>query len=387
MANPTPGVIRSQTSGPRLPRVVLDLEKLRHINCGLGRFCKHLADGILTAAPLSIQPIFFMPAETVRYLKEGGVEQIEVSPWRKEMFSQLIRPLLQPFQRDQRYDLWHTTNQMSKYLPLDARVPVVLTIHDLNFLHDTSHKSRSHAVARKKAEVQKKIDRAAAIVTDSTYVAEDVKEHLHVGRCPIYTVPLGLAARPTASGVRPARVPRRPFWLTVGNALAHKNIDVLFDLMACMPDACLVVAGKKATPYGAFMESQIQKKGLADRVILLGEVSDGDRQWLYENCKAFLFPSLTEGFGFPVLEAMQCGKPVFMSRCTSLPEIGGDLGFYWESYDPAHMLAVLENGMKRVGQESGYAAQLQAHADSFSWAKTAQGYLRVYETVLSKVAA
>ncbi|MEI6037043.1 MAG: glycosyltransferase family 1 protein [Planctomycetota bacterium] len=383
MPNQTP----NPTTRPILPRVVLDLEKLRHINCGLGQFCKHLANGILNAASLSIKPVFFMPPETVRYFKDGSVEQIDVSPWRKEMFTQLIRPLIKPFQREQRYDLWHVTNQMSKYLPVDPRVPVVLTIHDLNFLHDTSHKTRRRVAARKQADIQKKIDRAAAIVTDSTYVAEDIKEHMRVGRCPIYTVPLGLAVRPTASRLRPAVVPQRPFWLTVGNALAHKNFHVLFDLIDRMPNECLVVAGKKATPYGAFMESQILKKGLADRVILSGEVSDGDRQWLYENCKGLLFPSLTEGFGLPVLEAMQCGKPVFMSRCTSLPEIGGDLGFYWDSYDPAHMRDVLENGIKRIGRDSGFAAKLQAHADSFSWAKTTQGYLRVYETVLSKAAA
>jgi len=108
----------------------------------------------------------------------------------------------------------------------------------------------------------------------------------------------------------------------VGNMLAHKNFHVLIGLMERLPGRRLVIAGKKATPYGAAIDREIARRGLGDRVKMRGEVSDGDRQWLYEHCEAFLFPSLAEEFGFPVLEAMQCGKPVFLSRAT-LPESTG----------------------------------------------------------------
>ena len=141
------------------PRVVLDLEKLRHANCGLGRFCRHLAEGILALGDQPFDPVFFLPQtipqDTVRHFRAEGVEQIEVSPWRKETFASLYRPFLAPFQRRHRYDLWHVTNQTSKYLPLDSTVPVVLTIHDLNFLHDAQHQDRPAAVARKLADVQR----------------------------------------------------------------------------------------------------------------------------------------------------------------------------------------------------------------------------------------
>jgi len=92
--------------------VVLDLEKLRHANCGLGRFCRHLAEGILALADQPIAPVLFlpqnMPEETVRHFRHEGIEQIEVSPWRKESFAGLYRPFLTPFQRlrsGDRYDL------------------------------------------------------------------------------------------------------------------------------------------------------------------------------------------------------------------------------------------------------------------------------------------
>jgi glycosyltransferase involved in cell wall biosynthesis len=117
---------------------------------------------------------------------------------------------------------------------------------------------------------------------------------------------------------------------------------------------------------------------------MTGQVSDGDRQWLYEQCEAFVFPSLTEGFGFPVLEAMQCGKPVFMSRRTSLPEVGGSLGFYWDSFGAEHMAAVFRAGMAAVAGMPGLA---RAHAAEFSWENAARGYLGVYRSVLDRAAA
>ena len=111
------------------------------------------------------------------------------------------------------------------------------------------------------------------------------------------------------------------------------------------------------------------------------------RQWLYENCEAFLFPSLTEGFGFPVLEAMQCGKAVFAARRTSLPEIAGGHACWWNSFDPEHMIDVVIDGLAAAGRTPGFAAAQRAHADSFTWRRAADDYLRVYDAVLGRRAA
>jgi glycosyltransferase involved in cell wall biosynthesis len=119
-------------------------------------------------------------------------------------------------------------------------------------------------------------------------------------------------------------------------------------------------------------------------VILPGEVSDGDRQWLYEHCEAFLFPSLTEGFGFPVLEAMQCGRPVFLSRRTSLPEIAGDMGYYFDGYEPAELAAVYRDGLARYQADPAFAMRLKDHAAGFSWVATARGYADVYAGLLGR---
>jgi len=292
-----------------------------------------------------------------------------------------LRPLIAPFLPPPRIDLWHATNQMSKYLPVDDRVPMVLTIHDLTFLHETPHGEQPRRIERKLADMQAKVDRAAAIVTDSQYVADDVKAHLAVGTRPVHVVHLGLPPPPAAAATRPTFVPAGPFLLTVGNCLAHKNFHVLLDLVDRLPEVRLVIAGKKQTPYGEFLGREIARRGLEQRVIMPGEVSDADRQWLYEHCDAFLFPSLTEGFGFPALEAMQCGKPTFLSPTTCLPEIAGANAFYFEAFDAASMVATYEAGMAAFRGDPGSTHRIRAHAASFRWQETARGYLRVYESI------
>lgn len=366
-----------------LPRVVIDLEKIRHMNCGLGRFSLHLGREIRKAAQGRVEPVFLVPKAADKYFSGETIHRINVALWRKETLLRLVRPLVQPLLPKPTVSLWHVTHQASRYLPLDARVPVLLTIHDLNFLHGPLHDEYLKDIKRKLADIQQRVNRAVAIVTDSEYVARNVQEHIALGGRPVHVVPLGLCEPCAASAAPPAFAPSGPFLLSIGNASAHKNFHVLFDLLEKLPGQRLVVAGKKATPYGEFLEREVARKGLVDRVILPGEVSDADRQWLYEHCEAFLFPSLTEGFGFPVLEAMQCGKPVFVSRRTSLPEIASSHGFYFDAFDAASMAAAYWAGMAAFRADTGFAAKAQAHAAGFVWAETARGYVRLYEQIVA----
>jgi glycosyltransferase involved in cell wall biosynthesis len=372
----------------RLPRVVIDLEKLRHINCGLGRFSLYLGRELLGLAADRFDPVFFLPRGGERYFAEaGGVHHgtVRVRPWRKEGLQRWLRPLGRYLPGIVRPDLWHVTNQMSRYLPLDDRVPVVLTIHDLNFLHNETDASNPSRIRRKLADIQRRVDQAAAITAVSQFTADDIRNALDVRDKPIHVIPNGLPPPPAAAVRRPDWLPAGPFAFAVGNFLPHKNFHVLLGLAERLPNLRLVIAGKKATPYGEQVERDVHERGLGDRVMLPGVVSDANRQWLYENCDVFLLPSLAEGFGFPALEAMQCGKPVVMSRRTSLPEIAGDEGFFFDSYQPEAMASVVETARTHFATDPQAADRCRRHAAAFSWRATAEGYAAVYASLLTDV--
>lgn len=359
-----------------LPRIVVDLEKLRVIHCGLGRFCLYLAEALLHEAAGRFTPVFFLRPRDRAHLPDGPFETIAVHRWRKEGCLRWLRPWVRPFLPAPGPTAWHVTSQMARYLPLDPRVPVLLTIHDLSVLHDDALDDRRRD--RELARIQRRVDRASAVVTSSQHVAGEVRVRLRTGDRPVHVVPLGLAPPPAAAVERPAFLPPGPFVLTVGNLLPHKNVHVLLDLLPHLPDHRLVIAGSHDTDYGRFVASEVARLGLRERALLPGVVSDADRQWLYEHCAAFLFPSLTEGFGFPVLEALQAGRPVVLTRRTSLPEVAGAEGVMCDTYAGAEWAAAVAAAAAAFRDDPARAGRARAHAARFSWQATARGYGKLY---------
>src|SRR5690606_29202194 len=127
----------------------------------------------------------------------------------------------------------------------------------------------------------------------------------------------------------------------------------------------------------------IRKFNLEEKVHLPGKISEADKQYYYQNCEAFVFPSLREGFGIPPIEAMRFGKPVFLSNNTSLPEIGGEHSFFWDHYDPEYMAKMLKDGMEKFNNNKQfYENWYTARAQSFNWKTTAEKYLEVYKSLL-----
>ena len=236
-----------------LPRVVIDFEKLRHINCGLGRFSLYLARELLARSDNCFKPVFFLPDGSDHYFTDtpnANYSSIKVHPWNKESFQRWVRPIGRHFNKARRPALWHVTHQTSKYLPFDENVPIILTVHDLNFLHTIDPKSQSGSIRRHSTHVQRLVNRADTIVTDSQFVADDLAQHINVSSKPIHVVPLGLARPATDVGDRPSWVPEGPFCFSIGNFLPHKNFHTLLGMMQHLPNYRLIIAGKKETPYG-----------------------------------------------------------------------------------------------------------------------------------------
>ncbi len=370
-----------------LPQVVIDFEKLRHINCGLGRFSLYLAQELLARSDNCFEPVFFLPDGCDHYFEarpNANYSSIKVRPWNKESFQRWVRPIGRHFHKGDRPAIWHVTHQTSKYLPFDERIPVVLTVHDLNFLHMTAADDQPERIRKRLARVQKLVTRATAIVTVSKYTATDLAQHINVESKTIHVVPNGLTPPAEITYNRPSWAPKNPFIFSIGNFLQHKNFHTLIEMMKHLPNYQLVIAGKKETSYGKKIIQETYQSGLTSQVLLPGVVSDTERAWLYQNCDVFVFPSLTEGFGFPVLEAMQCGKPVVMSNRTSLPEIAGDSGWFFHSYKPVEMANTVQDALRAFHSDPQSGARSRQHAAGFSWQAAAKGYADVYQTLLEQ---
>jgi glycosyltransferase involved in cell wall biosynthesis len=111
-------------------------------------------------------------------------------------------------------------------------------------------------------------------------------------------------------------------------------------------------------------------------------INDAQKAWAYAHCAGFLFPSLTEGFGLPPLEAMHFGKPVFLSRLTSLPEVGGDAAYYFDDWSPSAMQQLVEQGLQQ-GALPARIAEVKNHAARFDWDVAANAYLALYLRLLN----
>lgn len=360
-----------------MPCVLVSLDKLKDPHSGLGQFSADLGLALAQAGAPDISLTYLVPRSRRNVLDGAGVPLVDVTPFGKESVRRLIRPFLPgTVRRRGAPDLWHAAHQDAKYLPMDPTIPVVLTVHDLNMLRE-----RKPAVFLRKLDaLQRKVDRAVAVSTVSRFSAGEIAEHLDLAGKPLRVIHNGLAMV-VPEPARPQWLPDGDFMFTIGHVVARKNVSVLVPLMSRLPGHRLVVAGRNTGSYAAEVAAAMEREGLGDRVIMSGEVTGPERRWLYQNCTALLFPSITEGFGLPVLEAMREGKPVFMSRTTSLPEVGGELGFYWDSFDPDHMAGVVESGLAVAQSDPRFADRLREHAAGFSWEKAALGYLELYRAV------
>jgi glycosyltransferase involved in cell wall biosynthesis len=129
------------------------------------------------------------------------------------------------------------------------------------------------------------------------------------------------------------------------------------------------------------MKRHARKLSVGDKLHILGPVSEEEKAWYFKNCKAFVLPSLAEGFGAPVVEAMQFGKPLFLSDKTSLPEVGGDAAFYFHDFRPEKMRKVLKKGFKKYKQ-NGMAEKIIQRGREFDWNQKAKEYVAIYKSLM-----
>ena len=227
--------------------------------------------------------------------------------------------------------------------------------------------------------------KSKAILTISNFVKHDIARFSQVSESKI-TVTY-LAADKISDEPEPvAGLKNTKFIMYVGRPLPHKNLKRLIDAFAItrknQPEVKLVCAGKKDILYER-LEEYAAKKGLGDSVVFCGFVSEGQLRWLYENTAAYIFPSLSEGFGLPGLEAMAHGAPVVSSSATCLPEIYGEAALYFNPKDTLDMATKVSQILASPDLAKKLIAKGRTQVAKYSWRKMAAQTLAVYKKVLS----
>lgn len=231
-----------------------------------------------------------------------------------------------------------------------------------------------HRVARK----------SAAVITPTEFVRQDI--HNYCGT-PLDKITVTLeAADPILDAAEPVtELAGTQFIMYTGRPTPHKNLERLVDAFAQLkqkhPELLLVLAGKKDSNYERHA-AVVEKKGIAG-VVFTGFVTDGQLRWLYEHCTAYVFPSLSEGFGLPGLEAMTHGAPVVSSNATCLPEVYGDAARYFDPLSVSDMAVKIGEVLDDEALRSNLIEKGRAQAATYSWRRTAEQTLAIYEKVLA----
>lgn len=343
---------------------------MRYKDSGLYHYCLNLGNFVKQALDKETEGkiSFYIPAAEKNSFGPDANCIVE-RKWHDKFFK--------PFLWD--CDIWHAPFQSGRVYPeKNKQTKVLLTIHDLNCLHeDKTDKERMESLQK----TQRLIDNSHALVCISHHCKKDVLTHLDVKDKPVHVIHNGTHHINIPPAKPAGYKPSRPFLFTMGYVNRKKNFHTLVPLLE-NPDIDLIIAGKLDEPdYVNKMRIQSRKLGVSDRLHILGPVSEEDKAWYLENCMAFMLPSLAEGFGAPVVEAMRFGKPLFLSNLTSLPEIGGDEAFYFKEFDPEHMQAVFKDGMEQF-HKNGLMNKIIARGNEFSWEEKAVEYLKVYRSLI-----
>jgi glycosyltransferase involved in cell wall biosynthesis len=346
--------------------ILLDCERMKYPYTGLYYYCLHLGKSLLKEVPNDLGLCFYVPGAA------GPVFGPDACYLQQRTVHKLILP-------QSRFQLWHSTHQASDYFPWKRKMKVLLTIHDLNFLYDPS---KSDAKKKKYlAKMKEKIDRADHIVAISNFTLADIRRHLDIGDKPCSVIYNGSNIEEIASLQPPQYRPLSPFYFTIGTILEKKNFHVLPALLLKNRMQLVISGITQSEEYKNRIISEARKLGVADRLVFTGTISENDKQWYLKNCAAFVFPSLSEGFGLPVVEAMHFGKPVLSAKTTSLPEIGGEHAYYFENFDPEHMNQLAREALS--GHTPEKAREIREWSAQFEWKASARKYLQLYHQLLN----
>jgi glycosyltransferase involved in cell wall biosynthesis len=266
-------------------------------------------------------------------------------------------------------------------------VPQVTVVHDLLPLHFPAEYPRQQYYFR--SLVPRVLESSRIIVADSGSTRLDIVESYGIAPERVRVIypgydPDTYRVNGTPHAISPCG---EGYVLYVGNLLPHKNLLSLLDALAILRrrhrGTRLIIRGEGQPTYARAVRERVETLGLSDVVSFQGYAGKRALRDLYAGAACLVLPSLREGFGLPVLEAMACGTPVITSRSSSLPEVGGDAAILVDPYDAID----LSDAMYRVLADANFREELRERGlkwvGGFSWRRTAEQMSRLLDDVRS----
>lgn len=274
--------------------------------------------------------------------------------------------------------------------PVRRGTRTLLTVHDLSFVRDPGSAAPG-LLAYLNAVVPRSVARADHVLADSQATKDDLIELYRVPAEKITVLYSGVEAafRPVTDATQLATVRARyglgeaPFILAVGTLQPRKNYVRLLQAFAelafqsSLINLQLVIVGGKGWLYDSIF-AEVERLGLRDRVIFPGFVADADLPALYSAARVLAYPSLYEGFGLPMLEAMACGTPVVASTASCLPEVAGDAALLVPPTDVPALAEALGRAVTDEAVRADLIAKGFARARAFTWDRSAGQLLALY---------